>query len=86
MTPRRDVMARFEAFLAGYEDDFRHDLSWLPEAASIAAGAVRLDPEPAAREILEVVEEHLAPGWPDFPHRAVGAVRRRLGWGPLPPR
>ena len=57
-----------------------------PELAARLAAAVRLDPEPAAREILEVVEEHLAPGWPDFPHRAVGAVRRRLGWGPLPPR
>lgn len=37
-------------------------------------------PEQCARALLDLTEELLAPGWPDFPHRGIAAVRRRLGW------
>jgi len=52
-----------------------------PQIAERIEGAIRLDPESAAKEILAIAIEQLAPGWDDFPHRGVDAVRARLGWG-----
>lgn len=55
------------------------------ETAHPALGA-RIDdlltrrPEDCARALLDLTEEMLSPGWADFPHRGVAAVRARLCW------
>lgn len=51
-----------------------------PDAAAAMAAAIRQEPEPAARALLDLAERELAPGWADWPADAVAAVRRRLGW------
>ena len=51
-----------------------------PALAAEIAAALRLDPEPAARTLLDLAERELAAGWHDFPIAGVDAVRRRLGW------
>jgi len=51
-----------------------------PALAFRISGALMLEPERAARELLEIAEEHLEPGWEDFPRRGVAALRARLGW------
>jgi hypothetical protein len=42
--------------------------------------AVRHDPETAARRLVDIAERELSHGWPEFPHRGLTALRRRLGW------
>ncbi|TFB46550.1 hypothetical protein [Cryobacterium tagatosivorans] len=61
------------------------------EAAHPAVGAriddlLTLRPEDCARALLDLAEELLAPGWAEFPHRGVAAVRARLGWDPFQSR
>lgn len=55
--------------------DFVH-----PELAGRLEQAVLLPVEDAARAILDLAEERLAPGWDDFPHAGLTAVRERMGW------
>lgn len=52
--------------------DFVH-----PEVAARIETALRLDPESAARTLLDIAEEAYGEG---FPARGADAVRRRLGW------
>lgn len=52
-----------------------------PRIAAAIEDAVRLDPDAAARRLLDVAEAELAPGWPEFPAAGAAAVRARLGWG-----
>lgn len=42
--------------------------------------ASRLSVEDAARALIDLAEEQLAPRWADFPHPGVAAVRARMGW------
>lgn len=42
--------------------------------------ASRLPIEEAARALIDLGEEQLAPGWEAFPHAGVAAVRTRMGW------
>jgi hypothetical protein len=51
-----------------------------PEVGGRIAAILRQDPETAARELLELAEEHLAAGWDHWPTAGVAAVRQRLGW------
>jgi hypothetical protein len=51
-----------------------------PDAGRRIVAALAADVEPAARGLLELAEQELAPGWGDFPAEAVVALRRRLGW------
>ncbi|MFF2050482.1 hypothetical protein ACFVU2_02675 [Leifsonia sp. NPDC058194] len=52
----------------------------LPRESARLAEVLAREPEAAARGILDLAEEFLAPGWPGWPSEAVRAVRRRLGW------
>jgi hypothetical protein len=51
-----------------------------PEAGAQIARILQHDPETAARLLLDLAEQHLAPGWDEWPTVGVAAVRRRLGW------
>lgn len=51
-----------------------------PEAGAIIRRALEADVETAARTVLDLAERELSPGWASFPHAAVAALRRRLGW------
>lgn len=57
----------------------RFELAY-PEAGAIIARALEADVETAARALVDLAERELSPGWASFPHAAVGALRRRLGW------
>jgi hypothetical protein len=50
-----------------------------PAIGASIEGALRLDPEACARELLELAER-LLPDWKDFPLSGARAIRRRLGW------
>ncbi|MDO7882314.1 hypothetical protein [Antiquaquibacter soli] len=52
-----------------------------PALGARIAEALSGDLESGAQELLRVTEEQLAPGWDEFPHRGLAAVRARLGWG-----
>lgn len=51
-----------------------------PALAGRISEALRGAPDECARELLAIAEEYLEPGWAEFPHRGLAAVRRRLGW------
>ena len=51
-----------------------------PDVGARIGELLTLRPEACARALLELAEELLAPGWADFPHRGVAAIRTRLGW------
>ena len=51
-----------------------------PELAARIGAALEQDVERAARALIDIAQEHLAPDWDQFPHRGVAAVRRRLAW------
>jgi hypothetical protein len=51
-----------------------------PGFAAELETALRLDPDECGRRLLELAERELAPGWDDFPARAIEVVRARLGW------
>ncbi len=55
--------------------DFVH-----PAVASRVEAAIRLDPESAARALLDLAVDELATGWESFPHRGVAALKKRLDW------
>lgn len=57
----------------------RFEQSYPREAHRIAA-ALAADPETAARTMLDLADDLLAPGWPEYPAAGSAAVRRRLGW------
>lgn len=57
----------------------RFELAY-PKAGAAIARALEADPETAARALLDLAERELATGWDEFPHEAVEALRRRLGW------
>lgn len=61
-------------------DPFRRVELVHPELSAHLTDALELPPENAARAILELTEEHLAPRWEEFPWSGVAAVRARLGW------
>ena len=70
---------------AGHPDPFdgwRRLEAVHPEAAERLAVVLARAPEDAARGILELAEQLLAPGWVQWPARGAQAVRRRLGWLP----
>ena len=50
-----------------------------PELGARLETAIRLPVEDAARALLDFAEEQLAPGWTEFPHTGVAAVRARMG-------
>jgi hypothetical protein len=50
------------------------------EIGAQVAAALEQSPEDCARLLLEIAEEHLAPGWDAFPRRGARALRIRLGW------
>jgi hypothetical protein len=51
-----------------------------PDAGRRIVAALAMDVESAARGLLALAEQELAPDWSDFPVKAVTALRRRLGW------
>lgn len=51
-----------------------------PDVAAPLSRALMAEPEDGARRVLDAAEHALAPGWDGWPHAAVAAVRRRLGW------
>lgn len=51
-----------------------------PAAGQAIGDALDTDVESAARALLDLAERELAPGWDSFPHTAVVALRKRLGW------
>lgn len=57
----------------------RFELAY-PEAGSAIGRALEADVETAARDLLDLAERELSPGWAGFPHAAVAALRARLGW------
>ncbi|WP_348789368.1 hypothetical protein [Leifsonia sp. NPDC080035] len=68
---------------AGHPDPFdgwRRLESVHPAAAERLDALLARSPEDAARGLLELAEDVLAPGWADWPSRGADAVRRRLGW------
>lgn len=85
---REDAVGRLLAVLASRHPDprldsldpFRRVELAHPDFAARLAEARELPPEPAARAILELAEQHLAPGWDLFPWPGVAAVRARLAW------
>lgn len=42
--------------------------------------ALRLSVEEAAKSIIGLAEENLAPGWADFPHAGLAVIREHFGW------
>lgn len=61
-------------------DGRRRIESVLPRAAARLASLLAQAPEEAARGLLDLAEEAVAPGWPGWPAAGAAAVRRRLGW------
>lgn len=56
-----------------------------PDVSAALSQALMAAPEEGARRVLDAAEGALARGWDGWPHAAVAAVRRRLGWaGPAP--
>jgi hypothetical protein len=51
-----------------------------PELGARLEAATRLPVEETARALIDLAEEHLAPGWDEFPHAGVAAIRARMGW------
>lgn len=51
-----------------------------PNLGSRLDGLTQHDVEAAGRLLVDLTEEVLAPGWDDFPHAGLAAVRARLGW------
>ncbi|GHG44219.1 hypothetical protein GCM10011331_02470 [Flavimobilis marinus] len=51
-----------------------------PDVAAALSQALMAAPEEGARRVLDAAEGALARGWDGWPHAAVAAVRRRLGW------
>jgi hypothetical protein len=51
-----------------------------PEIGAELERAARLPVEDCARALVDLAEAHLAPGWTDFPHEGVSAVRSRFDW------
>lgn len=66
-------------------DPFRRVEFVHPHIAARVEAAIRLPLDDGARELVDLAEELLAPGWDAFPHAGVAAIRRRLGW-PTPGR
>ncbi len=61
-------------------DGLRRFETVAPELARRLAEVVARDAESAARGLLELAEEALAPGWAQWPEAGVRAVRARLNW------
>ncbi len=51
-----------------------------PDLAAALSQALMAAPEEGARCVLDAAEHALARGWCGWPHAAVAAVRRRVGW------
>lgn len=51
-----------------------------PHFADRLGTALLLPPEDAAKEIVLLAEDELAPGWSEFPHAGLATVRERFGW------
>jgi hypothetical protein len=51
-----------------------------PDLGTILEEACRQSIERAARALIDLSEELLAPGWDEYPHAGVAAVRVRMGW------
>lgn len=51
-----------------------------PQLGTRLEKTVRLSVEAAANEIVLIAEQELEPGWPEFPHEGLAAVRARFGW------
>lgn len=51
-----------------------------PEIRNRVGTASAMQPEDAARALLDIVDGFLAPIWDEYPHREVEVVRRRLSW------
>ncbi|HZL02274.1 MAG TPA: hypothetical protein VFC48_04025 [Cellulomonas sp.] len=73
------IPATLEARLDNLDPRRRFETAYPAIAARIEVALTR-PPEDCARALLACVEDVLAPGWPDFPHPGVAAVRARLGW------
>src|SRR5690606_6039430 len=61
-------------------DNYRRLELVFPKIAARIADAQEHDVETAARMLLELAEDELAPGWDGFPVAAAEAVRLRFGW------
>lgn len=61
-------------------NEFRRFDYVFPETAARITAALEHDVEAAARILLMIAEESLAPGWDGWPTDAVAAIRTRLGW------
>lgn len=85
---REDAVGRLLTVLAALRPDprldaldpFRRVEQAHPGFAARVADAQLGRPEAAARALLDLAEEELAPGWDGFPHAGAAAVRTRLGW------
>jgi len=54
----------------------------LPRESARLAEVLAGEPEDAARGILDLAEESVAPGWDGWPAAGAASLRLRLGWGP----
>lgn len=61
-------------------DGLRRFEAVAPRLAKRMAETLTAEPEQAARGLLDLAEEALAPGWADWPAAGARAVRSRLGW------
>jgi hypothetical protein len=76
---RHRVEPQDAAALDTLEPNRRFELAY-PWSAMELADALAHDPEPAARELLDVAERVLADGWEHWPTAGVDAIRARLDW------
>ena len=51
-----------------------------PEIGNIIGTALTMQPENAAKTLLNIADNFLAPIWDEYPHREVDVVRRALSW------
>jgi hypothetical protein len=75
----RAVLGRTDPPGAALDPRRRFELAH-PALAERIEIACRRPPEDAARELLAIADDTLAPGWPGYPADAVRVVRHRLGW------
>ncbi len=55
-----------------------------PSASAELAAALAQRPEPAARDLLRIAEQHLAGVWDEWPAAGVQTIREQLNWALAP--
>jgi hypothetical protein len=63
-------------------DPLRRFESVYPKLGNQIADALASPPEPAARHLLAIAEEHLSKSWIEYPSEEVNVIKNVLGWAP----